>query len=321
MEEKIEHQAIIGEQYSGQRLDQAVAKMFTDYSRARLQGWIKGGQLRVDGDVKRAKDKVWGGETVKIDATLEVQDSSWVAEDIPLNIVFEDDSLLVINKPAGLVVHPAVGNYTGTLLNALLFHCPGQENLPRAGIVHRLDKETSGLMVVAKTLKAHHHLVDQLQHREVHREYEAVVNGVLTGGGTVNAPIGRHPQQRVKMAVVEGGKEAITQYRVAARYEHFTHVRLSLETGRTHQIRVHMAHKQYPLVGDPVYGGRLRLPKGIIPELEDCLRHFKRQALHAKKLSLVHPETAEWVEWEVDLSDDFQHLLDVLQRDRLAKPD
>jgi 23S rRNA pseudouridine1911/1915/1917 synthase len=313
MTELIELQEEVDEELAGMRLDQAAARLFPDYSRARIQHWIGEGQLLLDGKVAKAKDKVQGGEilTLQPDEELRV---SFAPEDLPLDIVFEDKSLIVINKPVGLVVHPAAGNYVGTLLNGLLAHCPALEKLPRAGIVHRLDKDTSGLMVVAKTLQAHQELVAQLAARTVSRQYEAVVQGVVTAGGTVDAPLGRHPAQRQKRAVSNGSdaREAVTHYRVLARYRAHTHVRCQLETGRTHQIRVHMAHIGFPLVGDPLYGGRLRLPKGAAPELLDILQNFRRQALHARSLGLFHPRTGEEVSWDSAPPADFQALLAAL---------
>ncbi|MAY42810.1 MULTISPECIES: 23S rRNA pseudouridine(1911/1915/1917) synthase RluD [unclassified Neptuniibacter] len=314
MSDQIQLEAQVSNDLIGKRLDQAVAKLFPDYSRSRLQGWIKDGSLTVDGAIKRPRDKLFGGELVKVDAELEVIEDH-KAEDIPLDIVYEDDHILVVNKPAGLVVHPAVGHRDGTLLNALLHHHPDIAQVPRAGIVHRLDMDTTGLMVVAKTIIAQTELVDQLQDRSMGREYEAIVNGVMTGGGLVDEPMGRHSKHRQKMAVVGVGKEAVTHYRLLKKLRAHTHIRLKLETGRTHQIRVHMAHINYPLVGDQLYGGRFRLPKGCSDEMIDTLRNFKRQALHAKKLELWHPHTGELVSWEVDLPDDFQKLLDVLVED------
>jgi 23S rRNA pseudouridine1911/1915/1917 synthase len=319
MTETIELQEEVGEELAGMRLDQAAAKLFPDYSRARIQHWIGEGQLLLDGKVAKAKDKVQGGEILTLQPDEEVR-VSFAPENLPLDIVFEDKSLIVVNKPAGLVVHPAAGNYAGTLLNGLLAHCPALEKLPRAGIVHRLDKDTSGLMVVAKTLQAHQELVAQLAARTVSRQYEAVVQGVVTAGGTVDAPLGRHPTQRQKRAVSNGSdaREAVTHYRVLARYRAHTHVRCQLETGRTHQIRVHMAHIGFPLVGDPLYGGRLRLPKGAAPELLDALQHFRRQALHARSLGFFHPRTGEEVSWESELPADFQALLAALAFDASA---
>ncbi|WP_286240295.1 23S rRNA pseudouridine(1911/1915/1917) synthase RluD [Neptuniibacter halophilus] len=314
MSDQIQLEARVGDELVGKRLDQAVAQLFPDYSRSRLQGWIKDGSLTVNGEVKRPRDKLMGGENVVIDAELEMIEDHQ-PEAIPLDIVYEDEHILVINKPAGLVVHPAVGHRSGTLLNALLHHCPEIAQVPRAGIVHRLDMDTTGLMVVAKTIAAQTELVTQLQERSMGREYEAIVHGVMTGGGSVDEPMARHSKNRQKMAVVGVGKEAVTHYRVLKKLRAHTHIRLKLETGRTHQIRVHMAHINYPLVGDQLYGGRFRLPKGCSDEMIETLRQFKRQALHAKKLELWHPDSGELVSWEVDLPADFQHLLDVLQRD------
>ncbi len=304
----------IPEHMAGERFDQVAAQLFSDYSRARLQSWIKSGELTINGETQKAKVKVMGGEWLEVSATLEGSDR-WEAQDIALDVVYEDDEILVINKPAGLVVHPAAGHADGTLLNALLYHAPQLETVPRAGIVHRLDKDTTGLMVVAKTLLAHADLVDQLQTREMGREYEAVVQGVMTGGGRVDEPIGRHPVHRKKMGVVSSGKEAATNYSVAERFRCHTHVRLKLETGRTHQIRVHMTHINYPLIGDQLYGGRPRLPPAATEELIAFLQSFKRQALHARRLQLVHPLTGEDMEWEVELPEDMQQLLALLRED------
>ncbi len=311
MGEVIKQSVTVSDDQAGRRFDQIAAACFPDFSRARLQDWIREGFLLVDGAPRKPKEKLYGGELLSL--SVEVQsEARWEAENIPLDIVYEDDDIIVINKPAGLVVHPAVGNYTGTLLNALLYHYPDSAALPRAGIVHRLDKDTTGLMVVARSLAAQTDLVAQLQDRTVHREYEAVVRGVMTGGGVVDAPIGRHPQNRLKMAVVRGGKPSITHYRVLKRFAAHTHIRLQLETGRTHQIRVHMSHQHFPLVGDDLYGGGLKLPKSCPAELEKVLRAFRRQALHARQLGLIHPITGEYMEWEVPLVEDFQMLLDSL---------
>ena len=301
---------------TGMRLDQALAKIWTDYSRGRLQQWIKGGQIRVNETQWKPKEKVQGGERVLLDAEIEAIESRVEAENIELSVLYEDQSVLVINKPAGLVVHPAAGHARGTLQNALLHHFPELSAIPRAGIVHRLDKLTSGLMVVARTLQAHKSLVEQLQARRVSREYLAVVAGVMPAGGTVEAAIGRHPVDRKRMAIrKDGGKEAISHYRVEQKYRQHTLVRVKLETGRTHQIRVHMASIQYPLVGDPVYGGRFRLPPNCSEEFQSCLRGFRRQALHAERLALQHPETGEAMQWRVELPDDMQQLTVMLARD------
>ena len=317
--EKIQLQAEIPMEMANRRLDQALASLFPEYSRARLQLWIKSGEIHLDGKVCRPRDKVLGGEQVEVDAQLEDLNPVSEPEAIDLDIVFEDDSLLIINKPVNLVVHPGAGNSSGTMLNALLHHCADLAHVPRAGIVHRLDKNTTGLMVVAKTLQAHHFLVDAMQEREIKREYEAVVHGVMTAGGTIDAPIGRHPVDRKRMAVVESGKPAVTHYRVLERFRLHTRVRVQLETGRTHQIRVHMAHKRYPIVGDPVYGGRSRIPANASEEMIECLRSFPRQALHAVQLSLPHPETGETMSWSAELPADMQHLLSVLETDNKSK--
>jgi 23S rRNA pseudouridine1911/1915/1917 synthase len=298
---------------SGLRFDQAASELFPDFSRSRLQSWIKDGQLKINGVIGKPKDKVIGGETLDLNAELEAQ-GDWQPEDIQLDIVHEDDDLLIINKQAGLVVHPAAGNYTGTLVNALLNHIPELINLPRAGIVHRLDKETTGLMVVAKTLEAHTDLVAQLADRTVSREYEAVAVGAMTGGGTVNAPMGRHPIHRKLMAVLsQGGKRAVTHYRVATRFPHHTHIKVKLETGRTHQIRVHMAHIGFALVGDKTYGKSFKIPKGANAHLIEALKAFPRQALHAAKLGLEHPGTGEYTEWTAPIPEDFKGLLAALK--------
>lgn len=298
----------------GKRLDQAMAILFQDFSRSRLQQWIREGQVQVNSKVMRPKDKVFYGQQITLQASL-APEGDWEAQDIPLNIVFEDEHLLVINKPAGLVVHPAAGNYSGTMLNALLHHAPQLENLPRAGIVHRLDKETSGLLVVAKDLSTHKELVEQLQAREFEREYLAVVVGVMTAGGRVEAPIGRHPVQRKRMAVVERGKPAVTHYRVLERFRAHSLISVKLETGRTHQIRVHMAYIHYPLLGDPVYGGRLKLPKACSEALVEELRQFRRQALHAARLGIIHPQSGESLNWVAPLPADMEQLLAVLRED------
>ncbi len=315
MSERIERlQAQIEPAQAGLRLDQALAQLFPGYSRSRLQQWVKEGWVRLDGRICRARDKVLGGEQVEIQARMEDQ-VECRPQSIPLDILFEDGHLLVINKPAGLVVHPAAGNREGTLQNALLHYDAAIAQQPRAGIVHRLDKDTSGLLVIARSALAHKSLVAQLQAREVKREYRAVVQGVMVAGGTVDAPIGRHPTHRTRMAVRQGGRPAVTHYRVLERFRAHSYLRINLETGRTHQIRVHMAHIHYPLVGDPVYGGRLRLPAGGSPALHDALRGFRRQALHARRLGLTHPATGEWLEWEAALPPDMAALLEALRAD------
>ena len=310
----IRHQLTIPHEAAGQRLDQALAGLLEAHSRTRIKEWIDAGQVLVNGLKLRPKDKVVGGENVEVNASI--ADSVEVApEAIELDIVHQDAHVLVINKPVGLVVHPGAGNAAGTLQNALLHFDARLASVPRAGIVHRLDKDTTGLMVAARTLEAHTALVRAIEAREVEREYEAVCLGVMTGGGVVDAPIGRHPVDRVRMAIREDGRDAVTHYRVVQRFRGHTHVRLKLETGRTHQIRVHMAHIKYPLVGDKVYGGRLLLPKGATPELIEMLRSFRRQALHAARLAFAHPITGERIETEAPLPEDMRALLDVLSVD------
>ncbi len=315
MAEIIQHKDTVPESCLGKRLDQTLAQMFPDYSRSRLKEWILAGKVTVNGEVlARAREKMFGGEVICINAEVE-SELRFEAQDLPLNIVYEDDDILVINKPAGFVVHPGAGNPDGTVLNALLHHCPQLDVVPRAGIVHRLDKDTTGLMVVAKTIAAQTNLVDSLQRREITREYEAVANGIMTAGGLVDEPIGRHSTKRTHMAVTFMGRPSVTHYRVMEKYRLHTRLRLRLETGRTHQIRVHMAHITHPLVGDPVYGGRPRPPKNATPELLAMLRGFKRQALHAAMLSLYHPITGELMTWHADLPEDFVELIKVLKED------
>ncbi len=296
------------------RLDQALARALPQYSRARLQGWIEAGAVRVDGQVPRPKDKVQGGEHVRIQARIEPE-TRVAAEDLPVDVVYKDKGLFVINKPAGLVVHPGAGNASHTLQNALLGLDPKLALVPRAGLVHRLDKDTSGLMVVARTPEAHAALVEAISARDVERAYLAICVGVMTGGGKVDEPIGRHRTLRVRMAVRADGREAVTHYRVLKRFRGHTLVRAELETGRTHQIRVHLDHIGYPLVGDPVYGTRRRIPKAAGPELIAALDAFKRQALHATKLALEHPLTGKKLEWEAPMPPDMESLLKVLEAD------
>lgn len=306
MENRGDYNLTVPDELAGRRLDQILACLLPQHSRNRLQTWVKDGQVAVDGAIEsEPKRKLKGGETLLVAAAADEQALAGEAEDIPLTVVFEDDALLVIDKPAGLVVHPGSGNWSGTLMNALLHHAPEVERVPRAGIVHRLDKETSGLLVVAKTLEAQTDLVRQLQARTVKRQYLALASGVLERDGKVEAPVGRHPVQRIKMAVVSegrGGKPAVTRYRVLERFPRCTLVECSLETGRTHQIRVHMAHLKHPLVGDPVYGKADRL-----------LPPFHRQALHAARLGLIHPVSGEAMQWEAALPADMKELLEKLR--------
>lgn len=299
---------------SGKRLDHVAAQLFPDYSRSRLQQWIKDGQLTLNGKAEKAKILVHGGEQIDIHAQPIAQEN-WAAQDIPLTVIYEDDDILVINKPAGLVVHPAAGNFDNTLVNALLHHAPLLANLPRAGIVHRLDKDTTGLLIIAKSLPAHTHLVAALQARDITREYECIVNGTMVSGGTVDEPIGRNPHDRLKQAINASGKSAVTHYRVLARYRRHTRLQVNLETGRTHQIRVHMAHIHHPIVGDTTYGSRVLLPPKASPELIAMLRQFNRQALHARKLVLEHPITKQNMCWEADLPPDMQSLIQALEED------
>lgn len=308
-------QFTIPEGYSGRRLDKVLALLLPDYSRSRLQQWMAEGLLTVDGRTPAGKTRVSGGESVLLSVPEHPDDDRVEPEHIPLNIVHEDEAILVLDKPAGLVMHPGAGNRRGTLQNGLLHHEPALAALPRSGIVHRLDKDTSGILVVAKTFAAHKQLVADLQSRTVKREYEAIVCGVMTAGGRIEAPIGRHPVDRKRMAVRDDGRHAATHYRVVQRYRGHTHIRCRLETGRTHQIRVHMAHIRYPLIGDPVYGQRLALPKGADEALANTLRSFKRQALHACKLGLNHPVTGEYMTWQAPYAPDFSNLLAVLAKD------
>jgi len=303
---------------AGSRLDQALAQMFPEYSRSRLKAWILEGSVVVDGQNRRPRDAVDGGESVTLVARAEVVTESR-PEAIDLAVIHEDAALIVIDKPAGLVVHPGAGNPTGTLMNGLLHRFPDLEALPRAGIVHRLDKDTSGLLLVARTLTAHTALVRQLAAREISRDYDAVCQGALTGGGTIDAPIRRHPVDRLRMAVQDDGKPAVTHYRVLERFPAHTYIRVSLETGRTHQIRVHFAWRRHPLVGDPVYGGRLALPAGASDDLADTLRRFRRQALCATGLRLNHPDSGEPLDLRVAPPADFNALLDALGRDRAER--
>ncbi|MEJ2515060.1 MAG: 23S rRNA pseudouridine(1911/1915/1917) synthase RluD [Gammaproteobacteria bacterium] len=309
-----EHSAEVPPELAGQRLDQALAALFPDYSRSRLAAWVKAGRVTVDGQRLKPRDKVIGGEQVHLQAELEVQTPD-APQAIPLAILHEDEQVIVLDKPPGLVVHPGAGNRAGTLVNALLHHRPALASLPRAGLVHRLDKDTGGVMVVAATLEAHTSLVRQLQERTVSREYEAVCLGVLTGGGRVDAPVGRHPVDRKRMTVRDGGRPAVTHYRVLARFRGHTHILCRLETGRTHQIRVHMAHLRHPLVGDPLYGGRLAIPAGAGEGLATALRGFRRQALHARRLAFVHPASGETASFESPLPADFADLLAALEQD------
>ena len=305
----------------GQRLDQTLAELFPEYSRSRLKTWIEADLVKLNDRITNIpREKVLGGE--KIEITVEVEDETrFEPENIPLNIVYEDDDIIVINKPKDLVVHPGAGNPNGTVLNALLYHYPPIAEVPRAGIVHRLDKDTTGLMVVAKTIPAQTKLVRDLQKRKITREYEAVASGIMTKGGTVDQPMARHATKRTLMAVHPMGKPAVTHYRIMENYRNYTRLRLRLETGRTHQIRVHMAHIAHPLLGDQTYGGRPRPPKNASEDFMEVLRNFKRQALHAVMLRLAHPITGKMMEWYAPLPDDFVELLNALKADYLEHQD
>ena len=312
--------ALVPESAAGRRLDAAVAELFPEYSRSRLSAWIKSGDVTVDGATARPRDPVRGGEAVLLHAVEEVQTRA-VAEDIPLDILYEDEHVFVLDKPAGLVVHPGAGNPAGTLVNALLHRDPSLDKLPRAGIVHRLDKDTSGVMVVARTLPAHTSLVAQLSAREVHRQYLAIVVGALVSGGTATGAIDRHPRDRLRMAVREDGKDAVTHYRLRERFRNHTALECRLETGRTHQIRVHMAHLKQNIIGDPLYGGSFKLPKGASDELIAALRGFKRQALHAEVLEFAHPVSGAPVRCEAPVPEDMTRLMALLREDAAVHAD
>ncbi len=308
------HIVAVPDELAGLRLDQALAQMFPDYSRSRLKEWLLAGSIRVDGGPKRPRDPVAGGEVVEFVPLAEAE-VRVDPEPMALEVVFEDDDVLVINKPAGLVVHPGAGNPAGTLINGLLHHAPRLAEIPRAGLIHRIDKDTTGLLLVAKTLPAHTALVRQLADRAIAREYLAVCTGVLTGGGTIDEPLGRHPVDRKRMSVRQDGRPAVTHYTVVERFRAHTFIKVRLETGRTHQIRVHFAWRRNPLVGDPVYGGRLAMPAGASPELVETLRNFRRQALHAARLAFTHPRSRETIACEAPLPADFEALLAALRED------
>ncbi|OOF71015.1 23S rRNA pseudouridine(1911/1915/1917) synthase RluD [Rodentibacter caecimuris] len=307
--------AQVGSEQMGQRLDQTLAELFPDYSRSRLKNWIESNLVILDGKmINIPRTKVYGGEQVEIQVEVE-DENRFEAENLPLNIVYEDEHILVINKPKDFVVHPGAGNPSGTVLNALLYHYPQIAEVPRAGIVHRLDKDTTGLMVVAKTIPAQTKLVKDLQKRLITREYEAIAIGIMTKGGVIDEPMARHSTKRTQMAVHPMGKPAVTHYRIMENFRNYTRLRLRLETGRTHQIRVHMAHIAHPLLGDQTYGGRPRPPKNASEEFMTVLHNFKRQALHAIMLRLAHPISGEIMEWYAPLPDDFVQLINALKAD------
>jgi len=306
-------QIIIPSRMKGVRLDASLAEMLPDYSRSKITAWIKSGDALISGKFFKPKDKAIGEEIVFLTLNQK-QNNDWTAEEIPLNIVYEDKDIIVINKQFGLVTHPGAGNWTGTLANALLYYDPTLSRLDRAGIVHRLDKNTSGLMVIARNEKSQKYLVEQLQSHLVDREYSAIVYGHMIAGGIIDEPIGRDPKDRIKQAVLSSGKDAITHYRAIDRFKSHTHVKAILETGRTHQIRVHLSHVGHSLIGDPMYGGRIRFPKKASEELKEALMSFKRQALHSKKLTLIHPISGESMSWKAPLPDDMLMLLEVLKK-------
>ncbi len=315
MAQQIELTNTVKDSQLGQRLDQAIAELFADFSRSRLKEWLLEGKVKVDGEVvTKPRTKVMGGEEICLQAELE-DEERWEAQDIPLDIVYEDDDIIVINKPRDFVVHPGAGTPDGTVLNALLHHYPDIAEVPRAGIVHRLDKDTTGLMVVAKTVPSQTRLVRALQKRRITREYEAIAIGRMTAGGKVEQPIGRHSTKRTLMATTPTGKPAVTHYRVAEHFREHTRIRLRLETGRTHQIRVHMAYLQHPLLGDIAYGGRARIPNGASQEVTDAIRSFDRQALHAVMLRFVHPVTGEEMEFHAPVPNDMVVMTELLRAD------
>jgi 23S rRNA pseudouridine1911/1915/1917 synthase len=308
------HRVEFPAEMAGKRLDQALAQLLPQYSRSRLQRWIEEGAVKVDGLSVKARQLVVGGEAATVEARLP-EETGIKAEKLPLDIVFQDASIIVLNKPAGVVVHPGAGNPGKTLQNALLAHDPKLKRVPRAGLVHRIDKDTSGLLVVARTIEAQAALVAELSEHDIEREYLAVCTGAMTGGGTVDKPIDRHRSHRLKFAVRSDGREAVTHYRIEKRFRQHTLARVRLETGRTHQIRVHMEHIGYPVVGDPLYAGRKRYPKGASAELREALEKFHRQALHAAKVTLTHPKSGKRVTFEAPLPDDMKNLLGMLERD------
>lgn len=308
----------LSEEFAGKRLDVVLAQLFPEYSRSRLKTWIEQGHVLVNGETARPKSKVLGDEELQLTVQTVEADANCEAEDIPLTIVYQDEDIIVINKPADFVVHPAAGHYSGTVQNALLHFDASLASVPRAGIVHRLDKDTTGLMVVARNLISHKYLVEQIQQHAVIREYQAVVHGVMTGGGMVDRPIGRHPHDRIKMAVTDNGREAITHYRLIERFREHSHIKVQLETGRTHQIRVHMNYLRHPIVGDPVYAGRHRVPARAQQALVDYLQQFRRQALHAWRLSFTHPQHGNEVSFEAPVADDMLRLINLLHKDMLA---
>jgi len=313
---QIEHlSATVPDEMAGRRLDQILATLFNDYSRARLQQLIKDNHVLVDNQHRKAKDKLRGGEQIQVDVIV-IEQQDWLPENIELDVIYEDDSIIVINKPVGLVVHPAPGNQTGTLVNALLYLYPELSLVPRAGVVHRLDKDTSGLLVVARTVQSQTHLVQQLQNRTVSKEYITLVHGEVVAGRTIDTPIGRDPKNRLKMAIVNGAKEAITHFVVDKKYHNFTLLKVNIVTGRTHQIRVHLKSINHAVVGDPVYTGRIKIPAGSSEQLTEKLKNFKRQALHAHQLEIIHPATQQVVSWIAPVANDILDLCSLLDSEK-----
>ena len=310
---KLELKSVIPEHLSGKRLDQALASLFPEHSRSRIQCWINSGNISVNNQHLKQKDKVHEGDSVEIKAFIS-DDEKHEPENIALDIIYQDDALIVINKPAGLVVHPGAGNPKHTLVNALLHFDKNLSAIPRAGIVHRLDKETTGIMVIARTLESHTYLVKRLQQREIKREYQTIVAGQITAGGSIENKMGRHPTLRTKMAVTNNGKVATTHYRIIKKYQHYTHLKVQLDTGRTHQIRVHMSHIKHPIIGDPIYGNNKSVKKGINDSLREFIRRFNRQALHAYRLELPHPINGDKQEFIANIPEDMQALISALDQ-------
>lgn len=315
MNEKICINKVIPAEMSGKRFDQALSRMLPEYSRSNIQTWIRDGCVKIDTKLIDACDShVRGGERVYICAEMKSQ-VLVEAENIPLQVIFEDEHLIIINKPAGLVVHPGAGNKEHTLMHALLHYDPKLRQVPRAGIVHRLDKETTGLLMIARTPQSHKYLVQKLQQHEIQRQYVALVNGVMISGGMVDQAIGRHPKYRTKMAVLSNGRPAKTHYRILKKYRHHTQIRVYLETGRTHQIRVHMDWLRYPILGDPMYGNRTKAKKGMSKDIIQAIETFPRQALHAQRLSLIHPYSQATLEWKSSMPEDMSQLTRTLEID------
>ncbi len=311
---KLQLKIVVPDALAGQRLDRTLAKLYLEHSRVRIQSWIKAGDVTVNKTIYRQRDTVNSGDVIEIKTKIDARHEHQ-AEAIKLNIVHEDEAFIIINKPAGLVVHPGAGNPDHTLVNALLHFDESLAVVPRAGIIHRLDKDTSGLLVIARTLPSHTALVKQLQRRAIKREYQAIVCGQLISGGSITNKIGRHPRQRIKMAITDNGKIATTHYRIIKKYKHYTHLHVQLETGRTHQIRVHLAHIKHPIVGDPVYGYHQSLRKGIDASLRNIISHCNRQALHASALTLTHPTTKQVMQFIAELPDAMQTLITALNND------